>query len=222
MKEIEVVGISAGRKGKITESAIKSVLEKSNLSHSFYSLSNFEILTCDACNGCVEDHQCVKDDKLNEIFNAMKEAKVIIFGAPEYWDGINAKARAFWERICFSSRHNCSFPLNNKLGVIIGVSGDGDSNEAIDDLLTFTNDARIDVIEQVEIQGEYACFTCGYGEQCAVGGYVELYPLNTPITNKRTPDLVNQHPEKNKGKDITNNLNNLGKKLKKIIGEVEE
>lgn len=177
MSEAKWIGISAGRKKKVTETVVKTVLKAANKNYDFYSLSDFEILSCDGCNGCVESHRCVKNDRLNEISEAMQEAEGIVFGAPEYWGGMNAKGRAFWERICFSTRHNEYFPLADKPAVLIGVSGDGDSSGVIEDGTEFLEDARMKIIEKIEIRGEYACFDCGYGHLCQVGGLKNFYEL---------------------------------------------
>ncbi|AGB42026.1 NADPH-dependent FMN reductase [Halobacteroides halobius DSM 5150] len=214
MSEKNIIGISAGRKDRVTERAIKTILEASGLAYQFYSLSNFEILTCDACNSCIESHRCIKDDKLNQILKEMKEASGIIFGAPEYWEGMNAKGRAFWERVCFSTRHNKHFPLDGKLGVVIGVSGDGDSSAVITDITNFYTDARIEITTKVEIQGEYACFSCGYGDECSVGGLAEIYDLPLNIKDDKIPGLDNQHPEKiSKGGNIVIRLKEIGRRL---------
>ncbi|TYB30232.1 MAG: flavodoxin family protein [Candidatus Mcinerneyibacterium aminivorans] len=192
----KIVAISGGRKNKISEKAIKTILSNVRSKYNFYSLSDFEILTCDACNGCVEKNKCIKDDRLNEIYANMKNCDLIIFAAPEYWDGVNAKSRAFWERICFSGRHNAYFPLKGKKGIILGVSGRGDSKHVISDLSRFMNDAQIEIMKKISIQGEFACFNCGYGENCKVGGIFELYPHNPEIKKEKIPTLTNQHPEK--------------------------
>mgnify|MGYP006292678855 FL=1 len=130
---------------------------------------------------------------------------------------MNAKGRAFWERVCFSTRHNSNFSLEGKLGIIIGVSGNGDSNGVIKDIKTFYSDAKINIVDKVEIQGEYACFTCGYGESCTVGGLAKLYDLPMDIKEEYVPDLCNQHPEKGIKEDIRNNLKNVAANLNKSI-----
>lgn len=184
------IGISAGRDEKVTEKVVKSILKASGEDNDFYSLSSFEILSCDGCNGCVESHQCVKDDKLNQIAEAMQQADRIVFGAPEYWGGMNAKGRAFWERICFSSRHNEYFPLAGKPAVLIGVSGDGNSAGVIEDGTEFMQDARLEIIEKIEIKGEYACFDCGYGHLCQVGGLKNFYDLPVRAEEVKRPRLT--------------------------------
>lgn len=112
----------------------------------FILLSNFEVLTCDGCNGCIESYECVKDDSVNQISEAIQQAQGIIFGAPEYWEGMNDKGEAFWEPVCFSTRHNNNFPLQGKPGVIIGVSGDGNSIGVIEEIESFFNDALIEKV----------------------------------------------------------------------------
>ena len=183
------IGISAGRENKVTEKAVKTVLAASGENYDFYSLSSFEILSCDGCNGCVESHRCVKDDQLNKILAAMEQAQGIVFGAPEYWGGMNAKGRAFWERICFSTRHNEYFPLAAKAAVLVGVSGDGDSSGVINDGVEFLEDARLNIIEKIEIKGEYACFDCGFGHLCQVGGLKNFYELPVEPEEVERPEL---------------------------------
>lgn len=189
MKEDKWIGISAGRKNKVTEKAVKTVLKARGEDYDFYSLSSFEILSCDGCNGCVESHRCVKDDQLNQISEAMQEAKGIVFGAPEYWGGMNAKGRAFWERICFSTRHNEYFPLADKSAILIGVSGDGNSGGVIEDGIEFLEDARLKIIEKIEVKGQYACFNCGYGHLCQVGGLKNFYDLPVEPGEIELPEL---------------------------------
>ena len=191
----KVIGVSSGRKNKISDKSIKIILNNLNCKSKFFSISDFDILTCDACNGCVDDNLCIKNDGLNRIFKEMIDSDVIIFAGPEYWDGANAKTRAFWERVCFSGRHNSYFPLKNKLGVVLGVSGKGRSCHVIQDITRFMEDAKINIIKKISIQGEYACFSCGYGENCEAGGVYELYPNNQKISREKIPSLANQHPE---------------------------
>lgn len=206
-----IVGISAGREEKVTEQAVKTVLEETDEPYELYSLSSFEILTCDACNGCISTNRCVKGDKLNEIIETMIKADGIVFGAPEYWDGMNAKGRAFWERVAFSLRHNDNFPLAGKLGVIVGVSGDGDSGYVIKDIKNFFEDVKIDTISQIEVRGEYACFSCGLGHICRAGGLTNFYEIPVEKSDVIIPELCEQYPEtENDEKDVLVELKESG------------
>lgn len=213
----KIIGISSGRNKKITEKAVKIILKATNLKTKFYSLSNFEILTCDACEGCIETHECVKNDGLEKIKKDIMEAEAIVFGSPEYWGGMHAKGRAFWERLCFSLRHKDNFPLKRTLGIAIGVSGDGNSKGVLQDIKRFFTDAQIKLVDQLEVQGEYVCFICGYGESCKEGGIAEIYDFPLEITEDEIPKLGCQHPEKQTSYNIINKLQEMGKELAKKI-----
>jgi len=134
---------------------------------------------------------------------------------------MNAKGQAFWERVCFSGRHNALFPLAGKPGVVGAVDGIGDGRHVIRDAGLFFEDARISLVDTIVAQGEYACFTCGYGNRCAVGGFVELFPLGTPITKEIIPTIENQHPEicdLEPGKrTLMPQANNVGEMLCKVM-----
>jgi hypothetical protein len=209
-----IVGISAGREEKVTEKAVKTVLEETEQPNELYSLSSFEILTCDACNGCISTNRCVKDDKLNEIIETMIKADGIVFGAPEYWDGMNAKGRAFWERVAFSLRHNDNYPLADKPGVIVGVSGDGDSKYVLKDIKAFFDDVKINTFSQIEVRGEYACFSCGLGHICRAGGLTNFYKIPVEKNEVIRPELCEQYPEtENQEKDVLVELKEAGQLL---------
>jgi multimeric flavodoxin WrbA len=150
---------------------------------------------------------------VNEIVDELCEASALVFAAPEYWEGVHGKARAFWERVCFSLRHNDNFPLSGMPGVAIGVSGDGTAKKVLTDIADFFADARIELVEETEIQGEYACFTCGYGDRCEVGGLAEIYDLPLDLGSEHIPDLECQHPERGAGVNIRQKLTAIGEKL---------
>ena len=191
----EIIGISAGRKNKVCESVVRTVLEGTGMPYDFISLSGKLIRPCEACNGCVNTNRCILNDDFQPIIEKIGHAKALVFGAPTYWGHMNAKGQTFWERLCFSGRHNAAFPFAGKLGVIAAISGKGDGRHVIRDLKEYFSDCRIKPVGHVVAQGEYACFTCTYGNKCSVGGFAELFPLGTPITDDIIPSISNQHPE---------------------------
>lgn len=214
-----IVGISAGRPDKITDSAVRRVLEETGMESTFFSLGCRDLQLCRACNGCVQTNRCLLPDGLDEILAAMEKARGVVFGAPRYWRGINARARGFWERLCFSGRHRETFPFQDMPAVMITVSGSGEGLEAQKDLETFMGDARLRIVDRVDLQGEYACFTCGYGPSCLVGGYVSLYEPGTQVTRDRTPRLDNQSPH---DPGVTRDLEaELRRAAARLVGEVD-
>lgn len=216
----EVIGISAGRKNKVTESLVRAILEGSGREYEFVSLSGKLIRPCEACNGCVKNNRCILDDDFQEVMEKCYQAEAIVFGAPNYWDHMNAKGQAFWERVCFSGRHNSLFPLEGKMGVIAAVAGMGNGEPVVDDIETYFEDARMHTVKEISVQGEYACFSCGHGNHCPVGGFVDMFPLGTKIKPEIIPSLTNQYPE---NPDLPHEERNLIKDAKetgKILSKV--
>jgi multimeric flavodoxin WrbA len=191
----EVVGISAGREGKVTESLVRAILERSGRDCEFISLSRKLIRPCTACNECVKENRCTLEDDLQEVLDKCYEAEAIVFGAPNYWDHMNALGQSFWERACYSGRHNSVFPLEGKMGVIAAVAGAGNGKPVVNDIAAYFADARIHTVADISVRGEYGCFTCGHGNSCPVGGFVEVYPLGTAVEPELVPSLTNQYPE---------------------------
>jgi multimeric flavodoxin WrbA len=135
---------------------------------------------------------------------------------------MNAKGQAFWERACFSGRHNSVFPLEGKLGVIAAVAGTDHGTPVINDLKMYFDDARMHIVGEISVQGEYACFTCGYGNHCPVGGFVEMYPLGTTVRPELLPSLTNQHPNNpdlpEEKRNRLNDARKMGETLSRVLG----
>ena len=216
----EIIGISAGRDGKVTESLVKAILEGTGKEHEFISLSGKLIRPCEACNECVKDNRCVLEDDFQQVIEKCYEARAIVFGAPNYWDHMNAKGHAFWERACFSGRHNSVFPLEGKLGVIAAVAGTGNGQPVINDVEAYIEDARMHLVGEISVQGEYACFSCGYGNHCPVGGFVDMYPLGTDVQPEIVPSLANQHPNNLELPEEERNRLGDARKMGETLGRV--
>ncbi|MDW7740514.1 MAG: flavodoxin family protein [Bacillota bacterium] len=191
----KLIGISAGRKGKATESLIRAILAGTGTQYDLISLSGKLIQPCEACNGCVKTNRCIIKDDFQKVYESLQQADGFVFGAPTYWEHMNSKGQAFWERACFSGRHNALFPLKGKIAVAVGIGGyDSTGEHVLADLKRYFEDARINLLDSIVAQGEFACFNCGFGSTCPVGGFADLYPLGTPITPEITPSICNQLP----------------------------
>jgi hypothetical protein len=77
------------------------------------------------------------------------------------------------------------------------------------------------VVGEISVQGEYACFTCGYGNHCPVGGFVDMYPLGTKAKPELVPSLTNQHPDNpdlpEEERNRLNDARELGKILRRVL-----
>ncbi len=217
----DIIGIGSGRKNKVVESVVRQVLEGTGKSFEFVSLAGKLIRPCEGCNGCVKTNRCVLKDDFEPILKKVQEARGLVFGAPVYWGHMNSKALAFWERLCYSGRHNSFFPMASKPAAVVAVDGNGDGQFVFKDMKIYFEDAKINLVGEIAAQGEYGCFTCGYGNYCPVGGLIEYFPLGTEITSERIPSISNQHPEncdlEPVKRDITKAARDLGSVLSKVV-----
>jgi len=217
----EIIGLSFGRKNKVCETATRAVLEGTGKSVELVSLAGKLIRPCEACNGCADTNKCILKDDFEEIADKLDQAEGIVVGVPTFWGHMNGKGISFWERLCFSGRHNSLFPLASKLAAIVAVDGSGSGEYVIQDLGNYLQDARINIVGTIAVQGEHPCFSCGYGNYCPVGGLVDYFPLGTELTPERVPSLTNQFPEKcsllPEQRDITLKARELGAVLGKVI-----
>jgi len=157
---LPIVGISSGRSGKVTESLVESVLAGAGGDSELVSLSGKLIRPCEACSGCIESSQCVLQDDFQLVIERDRESDELVFGAPTYFAQMNSKGQDFWERLCFSGRHNAAFPLKDKPAVMVAVDiEDGKSEPVLVGLDRYFRAANLRAVSHLAGCGEYACFT---------------------------------------------------------------
>jgi len=167
-----ILGISgSGRPDGITSQSVKFLLEATGEKYQYISLSDKKINGCIGCLHCAEDATCKQKDDWNEIGEKMLKADAIVFGAPNYYNNLNALAHACLERtFCF--RHRETFKLAGKLGIAIGVD-DSKEDPLITELLTkYMKSNHMAIVDEIQLKGYSQCYTCGYGENCAAGNVV--------------------------------------------------
>ena len=118
----------------------------------------------------------------------MREADLIIFGAPNYYGTINALGHACLERT-FSFRHLGNFSLKGKLGISLSTTRNRYGDNPVKKMIErFMHSNQMDVIGHVAVKGYNQCYTCGYGIDCTIGNVVkdhgcldELKPEHYPL-----------------------------------------
>ena len=206
-----ILGISAsGREKGMTAQAVKYVLETSGEEYEYISLARLVINGCRGCVLCGGDNRCVMKDDWIDVQNAMLKADAIVFGAPNYYGMINGLGHACLERT-FAFRHREVFSLAGKLGVAIGTTYSGRAaivNEYIEQMFRSN---LMPVVGNVAIDGYSQCYTCGYGEDCAVGGVVRKHGFCDQIT----PDML-PTPFEEREEDLFK-LKKVGKTLGSVL-----
>ncbi len=186
---MKVLAISASaRKNRMVHNGIKELLKDIKSECEIISLSQKRINGCIGCTACAKDNQCKVKDDWNEIGEKMKEADVIIFGAPNYYGMINALGHATLERtFCF--RHRDEFLLKDKLGVALATcTNQTDENPVINYIEKMFASAKMKTIANVKVNQYNQCYTCGFGKDCLSGSVVgrhgvldEILPCHLPL-----------------------------------------
>lgn len=170
----------------VTEDLVKFILEKTGEEWEYVSLSGKNIQGCQACLRCAPDNICKLVDDWAEIRDLMFKSDAIVFGAPVYYDTINALGHSFLERL-FSLRHRERFSLNGKPNVIVTV-GTEEPNAAEDFIRRiFRSNYMTEPIGVLRSKGVAQCYTCGFGENCAAGAVVARHGFLEEIKGYHIP-----------------------------------
>ncbi len=205
-----ILGISAsGRENGITSSTVKSILETSNLSYEYVSLAGKKINGCIGCTHCATSNRCVVKDDWNEIGELMLQADAIVFGAPNYFDFINALGHACLERT-FSFRHKDVFALQGKIGISVSTAyNDNDCVRKYIEKLMISN--KMKIFGNVYAHAYSQCYTCGYGHDCYAGAVVAKHGVLEKIEKEHYPVCYEEQ------KDTKLAVLNTGQMLAKLL-----
>lgn len=212
---MQILGISGSPRKDDTSGVaklVKTVLEASGCEYEYVSLRGKKIAGCIACLQCVEDNVCKVQDDLMPLREKIVTAEAYVIGSPNYYTGLNALTHALLER-WFQFRHQEGNLLWGKLAVVIGVGGTAGQAPA-DDLEKFMAYNFIDTIAKVTGQGAASCFSCGFGETCAVGIPRFLHGEGVKITPEIIPQ-VGKQPEVMQAAEAAGQL--LGERLRQGV-----
>ena len=206
---MKVIGISSsGRKSAYSEMIVKDILDESQLEYEMIYLARLKIKGCLGCLKCTENNVCVQQDDFQEVINKAIKSDVIVFGGPNYYGTLNAIGHAFWERT-FSLRHREAFLLAGKLGIAVGLDRDKEAREATRFIEKMMLSNKIAVIGTFTDPGNYQCYDCGYGHNCAVGN---VYKHNGLCTA--------EYANKNRPVEYDEVARNQAKAIGKILGSI--
>ncbi len=187
MKILGIVGSTRKEETSGTHALVARVLESTGIDFELVPLRGKRIGGCIACLGCAPDNICKVKDDMADLRDAIVAADAYVIGAPNYYSALNAVTHAFLER-WFQFRHQEGDALWGKLGVAVGVGG-MKGQPPVDDIEKFFLYNFIETLAKVTAQGAASCYSCGYGETCAVGVPRMLYGQNVEITLEMIPDV---------------------------------
>ena len=88
-----------GNTDRLANAFIKGVEENGYSTEKIY-VNYQNIKPCLGCNVCQKTNQCVQKDDMQEIYEKMLEAKVIVFASPVYFYAFNASMKLLLDRTC--------------------------------------------------------------------------------------------------------------------------
>lgn len=180
------------RRDRTIHTTLKKISEQINFEYEIVTLAGKKISGCIGCELCAKDNVCKVKDDWQAIAEKMKNAELIVFGAPNYFNNINAIAHSFWERT-FSFKHQGVYTLKDKYGIIVTAKRDENSVDTVYPIINqFMKFNKIEVIGQVCGIGCDPCFTCGYGHNCTVGNVYNKFGILEKIEDKHFPMQICQ------------------------------
>ena len=115
MAQILVLMSSPRKKGntdQLAEAFIKGAKDKGYSTKKVY-VNDLSIQTCLGCNACQKIGHCVKKDDMQEVYNEMLEAQVIVYASPVYFYTFNGAMKLLMDRTFAIEKtiHNKDFYL---------------------------------------------------------------------------------------------------------------
>lgn len=115
-----VVLVGSMRKHGNTDLLAQAFAEgaRENNSVEVVSIADYKVNPCIGCNSCFarEGNQCVQNDGMDEIYEKLKVADVVVVASPVYFYGISAGLKAVVDRLHTPMRNK--FPIK-KLGLLL-------------------------------------------------------------------------------------------------------
>ena len=113
-----VIGISGSPRDKNTNYMLKTVLDATGFDYEMILLKDKNIKHCAACGGCHFSHKCVISDDMQEIYNKLIHADVIVLASPTYFANVTGLMKNFFDR-CLPLF--LSEKLENKKAIVLTV-----------------------------------------------------------------------------------------------------
>lgn len=97
---MKIIAISGSSRDKSTNYMLRKVLESIEGNHQkeLILLKDKNISPCKNCKGCHKTFQCVAGDDMQEIYQKLIEADVVLLGSPTYFDNVSGIMKNFMDR----------------------------------------------------------------------------------------------------------------------------
>jgi len=145
---MKIIGISGSPRDKNTNCMLRTVLDATNQKYELILLKDKKIQPCNACRKCSGTNNCVINDDMQEIYDKLSEADIIVLGSPTYFDNVTGIMKNFIDRCLpfYAARE-----LEGKKVALVAVGNDDDNSVkgCIRALEGFCKHMRLQIVESV-------------------------------------------------------------------------
>jgi multimeric flavodoxin WrbA len=103
-KIMKILGIEGGpRKDGNTEKLVKQVLagaQEAGCQTEFLKLAELTINYCRGCSSCRATGQCVIEDDMDRVVEAIQQSDVVVLGSPVFMWQVSGTTKVFMDRLC--------------------------------------------------------------------------------------------------------------------------
>lgn len=179
---MKILGISGSPiKDSNTDRAIKTALEATGMDYEFVKLVDHTVAPCKACLGCVSTNVCViKDDGIT-LAEKAKEADALIIGGFTPYSTLDARTKAFIERL-YPLRHRYGYMQGKPGGIIITAAVPENSDmlppafdNATNAIAYYMMEEGMNMVGSVKVLGNVPCVRCSHGDDCDLTGIKMLF-----------------------------------------------
>jgi multimeric flavodoxin WrbA len=176
----KVIGFSGSpvKSGNV-EQAMAQILESTGHDWELVRLSTKNIRPCVACLACAKNNRCVLKDDMNELLDKILEADAIVLGGFNTYGGLNGLTKVFIERL---------FPLFHRKMLTQGkvaasvCAGFFEQKGVQEDFSAVFQAYRMQEAGSLAVEGNAACYKCGYGETCEYSALLAKYGAGAKVT----------------------------------------
>jgi|Deesub1362A_J573_1020465.scaffolds.fasta_scaffold06803_1 multimeric flavodoxin WrbA len=185
---MKVLGFSGSPiKNSNTDRVILEVLKATGLKYEFIKLADYKIEPCKACLGCVKTNECVIKDDGIKLAKKVKEADAIVIGGYTSYSSLDARTKAFIERL-YPLRHNFGF-MAGKVGAAVITSAVPEENKmlppaaemGVNSIMFYMMEEGMKFLGSVKVLGNVPCVSCGVEEDCEVSGLKMIHGPDATI-----------------------------------------
>jgi len=181
-----------------TDRAVKMVLEATGLSTEFIKLSDLTIAPCRACLQCVATNRCVIEDDGVMLAEKAKEADALVVGGFTPYSTLDARTKAFLERL-YPLRHRHGFLKGKPGGAVITCAVPEENLSlppacgfGINAIKFFMMEEGMEFVGAVRVLGNVPCIRCGHGDECEMSGIKMLHGEGATVASVGVSSLEDQ------------------------------